>query len=119
MNNQDYIDQAIETITKMLTKKKDVWTDQDALENFDDKEVFSVDALQFALCMCKLKMTRLQNRWKKHGCDQMMVLDPDVKDSLIDLASYAILGLAVLERDHDMFTSDNVKYHVSIKNSSP
>ena len=101
--DSEYLTQAIADVTGMLTKKKDVWTNgMPIFENFDLSEEFGGNPVQFALQMCRLKMNRLKSVFWKHqfrsDTPHGFIEDPDGEDSLVDLASYAILGLALVRR---------------------
>ncbi len=102
MNDEGrFLEGAIEEVKQMLMKKKDIWTTgQGPFENFDIHEGFDVDPIQFALVMCNLKLNRLKSCWNQsflpHGGP--IHENPDARDSMIDMASYAILGLALMKR---------------------
>lgn len=104
-----YLERAIGKVTGMLQKKKDIWVNnQPTFAQFDSVKQLGLKPLQFALAMCQLKMNRLVTRYND-GMGET-TSDADLEDSLIDLASYAILALGILYRDRaakqntDIFT---------------
>lgn len=98
VNEWKYIEGAIEDVKSMLLKKREVWTeDSQPFKNFDIAQDFDIDPFQWAMSMCNLKLNRLKTRYKNNP--EGFKNDPDARDSLIDLASYATLALALINRD--------------------
>lgn len=101
MEEGKFLEGAIEEVKQMLLKKRDIWTTgQGPFQNFDIHEDFDVDPIQFALVMCNLKMNRLKSCWNQQFLPHAGPLckNADARDTLVDIASYAILGLALMER---------------------
>jgi hypothetical protein len=100
-NDQRYLDQAIEQVTGILQKKRTIWGAEGdpVFENFDLAEEFDVISTQFGLLMTNLKMNRLKKRWAQNPGTAEFFLDADAKDSLVDLASYALLTLGTYLRE--------------------
>lgn len=101
MDESKFLEGAIEEVKQMLLRKKDIWTTgQGPFQNFDVHEDFDVDPIQFALVMCNLKMNRLKSCWNQQFLPHAGPLykNTDARDSLIDVAAYAILGLALMDR---------------------
>lgn len=101
-NDYEYLEQAIDQVTSMLTKKRKVWgsSDSPTFENFDIAHDFGDTGLSFGLKMCNLKLKRLKTRYAQHHDSPLgFCSDPDAEDSLIDLASYAVLALGMLYRE--------------------
>lgn len=103
VKDQQYLTQAQNVVRDMLTKKQGIWSSiQPVFSNFDITADFGVSAFQFGLSMCALKLNRLKNTLQGvwGSCRTGGTWDsPEVEDSLIDLASYAILTLGLLYRD--------------------
>lgn len=102
-NQWDHIDHAITRVKDMLLKKKGIWTSTNSpFENFDIAQEFHMTPIQWGLSMCNLKLNRIKNRydiWSLKSSTDGLSADPDFEDSLIDLASYAILVLGLVERE--------------------
>lgn len=98
LGEQQYLDQAIDRVCAMLTKKRDIWVNRgDTFENFDLMEDIGISPVQFGLALCKLKLKRF---WTRFSCSWDRVHeDMEAEDSMIDLASYAILTLGLLYRE--------------------
>lgn len=105
-NDEQYLQAAIDKVTGMLSAKKDIWTYAAPIfENFDIHEVFGVSGLQLGLTMCNLKLNRLKNCWRKSTTTgPVFQYNPDSEDTLIDLASYALLTLGLLYREKGRLT---------------
>lgn len=102
--DQKFLEDAINDVKSMLLKKRDIWTSgQGAFNNFEIHDGFDVDPIQFALVMCNLKLNRLKSCWDRQTTPHNghIALDKDAEDSMIDLASYAILGLALMRKERD------------------
>lgn len=103
-NDQAHLDASIARVTGMLTAKREIWTANSPLfENFDIQRDLGVDPTQFGLQMCLLKMSRLKKRFGQYRYNLSpshgFSADPDAEDSLVDLASYALLTLALVYRE--------------------
>lgn len=98
MTPEESLDKAIATVTGMLVKKKEIWTAGEGLyKNFEIHTDLGITPLQFGLAMCNLKMQRAKTRYM----DNNAVSDDAIEDSLIDLASYALLSLGILYHSKD------------------
>lgn len=102
-NEWKHIEGAIETVQGMLLKKKDIWTNgQGPFHQFDMMHDMGITPEHFAFIMTNLKMNRLKTVLNKHGFTgpeaTNVFHDPDVEDSLVDLASYALLALGLIYR---------------------
>jgi hypothetical protein len=106
-NDMEYLDAAIKQATDMLTKKRDIWTaGQGVFQNFEIHDDFGVEDVQMGLLMCNLKMNRIKSCWKKASISEFPHLEfnggTDSQDSVLDLACYALLTLAMMKRESDM-----------------
>ena len=99
-NDEIFLTDAIKQVTETLTKKKVDWTgNTPVFENFEIATEFSINPIQFAFAMCRLKINRLKNRFKRNnGISAEFLTDRDAEDSLLDLACYSILALALLKK---------------------
>ena len=94
------LEKAIERVTGMLIRKKDIWTHgQDVYVNFDINKEIGIDPIKFGVAMCNLKMNRLRTRLNDHQVDNAN--DLDLEDTLVDIASYAILTLGLVYRERE------------------
>lgn len=98
MDDQHYLNESMKKVFAALDSKGQTWaSNADAFENFDLMKELGVSPHLFGLIMCRLKMNRLKSSLKRTG--GVLVGDADAKDCLLDLASYAILTLGILERE--------------------
>ena len=103
-NESAFLTAAINKVTGMLKAKDKIWAFKaPTFENFDIHRAFGVEPIQWGLTMCNLKLNRLKKRWIEHQdpatCHSNFAKDKDVEDTLIDLASYAILTLGLVYRE--------------------
>lgn len=104
--DRKYLDAAIKRVTDMIATKNEIWTEgRGTFENFDDSGDIGITPLQSGLNMCKLKMKRAITRYNGKTYKETGY-DPDLEDSLLDLASFAILTLGILNRDGKPQTDD-------------
>lgn len=104
MDESKFLDEAIEEVKAMLTKKREIWTKgQGPFQNFDIHGELGVSPVQMALAMCNLKMNRLKSCWTRHtfrsDTAYGFVEDEDAYDSWLDLAAYSMIGMALTRRD--------------------
>ncbi len=103
-NTHSYIEQALGRVTKTLTHKAAAWTPSSPeFEQFDSQKEIGIDPLQFALGMTRLKWNRAKNRFleKQRAGGSSFGMDADLEDSVLDLACYAIIALALQTREVD------------------
>jgi hypothetical protein len=99
MTDEQALEKAISTVTRMLIQKKEIWTaDEGVFKNFEIHKALGVSPLQFALVMCNLKMERVKTRFRH---SDGIIDDAEIEDSLIDLASYAQLALGILYAERE------------------
>lgn len=77
----------------------------DAFGNFRKAELFGVSAFQGCLVRMSDKFMRVASLTKNSNNEQV---GESIKDSLIDLANYAIIGVCLYEEEEEKFRKENV-----------
>lgn len=110
MDENKFLEDAVTEVTSMLLKKKEIWTaGQGPFQNFDIHKDLDINPVQFALTMCNLKMNRIRSSWIRTRNDHDgFCMDKDAEDSVIDLASYAILALALVRRGQESIMIERI-----------
>lgn len=107
LTDERFLQEAQAIVRNTLSIKKDVWTGGvDVFDNFDIMHEFMhVAPLNFALMMCRLKMNRIKSRFLQTHPDDF-ARDPDLEDSVKDLACFAILALGIIQREKENYAKD-------------
>jgi hypothetical protein len=97
----EYLIDACNEMVETLKQKREDWaTGMGVFECFDAQRELGDDPLEFAIKMCNLKMVRLKSCVnRRHQKTTAPGLDRDLKDSIKDLAGYALLAFGLYKRE--------------------